>query len=115
MATWREVYHLLAEGCGPETIMGDLRLKPYRFHQILNCKHIRDRLEDMEGIRMMFARHWVLRQFGPVCEHVAGIALSAENPRTALDACKVVIKLAREALKVRAQERAQARARAEVA
>lgn len=45
MATWKDLYQLMIEpGVTPSQVVARLKVKPYRFAQLMNCRRLSQRL-----------------------------------------------------------------------
>ena len=66
MASWQEVYELARQGLAAGEIMVRLRLKPYRFRQILQSRILTKALQaDTEMLAVMLGCTQVLRSLDP--------------------------------------------------
>lgn len=93
MARWQDMFRLIQQGLGAHEIMETLRLKPYRFRQLLRSRHIQERLAAEEELALRLAVHHARRSMGSLAGKLKQIALSAENAETARKACNSLTRL----------------------
>src|SRR5512146_1519067 len=83
MATWHDVYSLILNRYDPQSIMTILKIKPYRYRQIMATRHMREVLEGQEDMEVRMARHWALVNYQNLLNRVMDLALHADNPKVA--------------------------------
>jgi hypothetical protein len=94
MAKWADVYELARQGVAAGEIMARLRLKPYRFRQILDCQYLAKRLAaDQELLERMGGYH-AAAQTPAAARRLGELIGAADYPETARKSCMAILALA---------------------